>query len=80
MLDVPEEEKVQRILLRGQNSTWPNDNDEEIIRNRFKVYLAKTAPLYEYYSQKGKATKVAGVGTIDDIFYSLCEAIDSLHV
>jgi adenylate kinase len=80
MLDVPEEEIVHRILLRGKNSTRPDDNDEEIIRNRFQVYLAKTAPLFEYYDQKGKATKVAGVGTIDDIFHSLCEAIDSLHV
>ncbi len=80
MLDVPEEEIVKRILLRGQNSSRPDDNDEEIIRTRFKVYLTKTAILYDYYDAKGKAHKVPGLGTIDDIFHSLCEAIDSLHV
>ncbi len=80
MLDVPEEEIVKRILLRGQNSSRPDDNDEEIIRTRFKVYLTKTAILYDYYDAKGKAYKVPGLGTIDDIFHSLCEAIDSLHV
>lgn len=80
MLDVPEEEIVKRILLRGQNSSRPDDNDEEIIRTRFKVYLAKTAILYDHYDAKGKAYKVPGIGTIDDIFHALCEAIDSLHV
>ena len=80
MLDVPEEEIVKRILLRGQNSSRPDDNDEEVIRTRYQVYLSKTAPLFDYYDKKGKAYKISGIGTIDDIFYSLCEAIDSLHV
>jgi|SRR5687768_7224724 len=80
MLDVPEEEIVGRILLRGQNSSRPDDNDEEIIRTRYKVYQSKTAPIYNYYHDKGKAFKVHGVGTIEDIFHSLCRSIDSLHV
>ena len=80
MLDVPEEEIVSRILLRGKNSSRPDDNDEQIVRNRYQVYLSKTAPIFNYYNEKGKAYKVSGVGTIDDIFDSLCEEIDSLHV
>ena len=80
MLDVPEEEIVKRILLRGQNSDRPDDNDEEVVRKRFNVYLSKTMPIYEYYDRKGKAYTVSGVGTIDDIFHSICEEIDSLHV
>jgi len=80
MLDVPEEEIVQRILLRGQNSSRPDDNDEEIVRTRYQVYVSKTSPIFHYYDQKGKAFKVSGVGTIDDIFHSICEEIDSLHV
>ena len=80
MLDVPEEEIIGRILLRGQNSSRPDDNDEEIIRTRFKVYQSKTAPIFNYYNDKGKAFRVEGVGTIEDIFHSLCRSIDSLHV
>src|SRR5687768_12739088 len=53
MLDVPEEEIVQRILLRGQNSSREDDNDEQIVRNRFKVYQEKTAPIYNYYEARG---------------------------
>ncbi len=80
MLDVPEEEIVQRILIRGRNASRPDDNDEEVVRTRFKVYQSKTAPIYNYYNEKGKAYKVPGVGTIEDIFHSICEVIDSLHV
>lgn len=80
MLDVPEEEIVKRILLRGQSSSRTDDNDEEVIRTRYNVYLRKTAPLYDYYDSKGKAFRVSGVGTIDEIFDSICEEIDSLHV
>lgn len=80
MLDVPEEEIVKRILLRGQESNRPDDNDPDVIRNRFQVYQSKTAPIYSYYEQKGKAHKVNGIGTIDDIFHELCHLIDSLQV
>lgn len=80
LLDVPEEEIVRRILLRGQYSSRPDDNDEQIIRTRYNVYQAKTAIIYDYYADKGKAYKISGLGTIEEIFHSLCEAIDSLHV
>ena len=80
MLDVPEEEVVKRILLRGQESSRTDDNNEEVVRTRYQVYLAKTAPIYNYYHERGKAFKVHGVGNIEDIFQSICEEIDSLHV
>lgn len=80
MLDVPEDEIVKRILLRGKDSNRPDDNDPEVIRKRFQVYQAKTAPIYNYYDQKHKAHKISGIGTIDDIFQHLCDTIDSLHV
>ncbi len=79
MLDVPEDEIVKRILLRGKDSNRPDDNDPEVIRKRFQVYQAKTAPIYNYYDQKQKAHKISGIGTIDDIFQHLCDTIDSLH-
>jgi adenylate kinase len=80
MLDVPEDEIVKRIVLRGKESNRPDDNDENIIRNRFQVYQSKTAPIFDYYDQKDKAYKVNGIGSIDSIFQNLCDTIDSLHV
>lgn len=79
MLDVPEDEIVKRLLLRGKDSNRPDDRDEEVIRIRFQVYQSKTAPIYDYYDQVGKAHIIPGLGSIDQIFQNLCETIDSLH-
>jgi len=80
MLDVPEDEIVKRITLRGKESNRPDDSDPEVIRNRFQVYQSKTAPIYAYYDEKQRAFKISGIGTIDDIFHHLCDTIDSLYV
>ncbi len=79
MLDVPEDEIVKRLLLRGKDSNRPDDRDEEVIRVRFQVYQSKTAPIYDYYDQMDKAYIVPGLGSIDQIFKNLCETIDRLH-
>jgi adenylate kinase len=79
MLDVPEDEIVKRLLLRGKDSNRPDDRDENVIRNRFQVYQSKTAPIFDYYDRLGKAFVVAGVGSIQHIFKNLCETIDRLH-
>lgn len=80
MLEVPEEEIVRRILKRGMDSKRSDDNDENVIRKRFQVYQSKTAPIYMYYDNRGKAYKISGLGTVDEIFSCLCEVIDSLLV
>ncbi len=80
MLDVPEDEIVKRIVLRSAESGRADDRDETIIRNRFQVYQTQTEPIYAYYDAKGKAHKVPGMGSIDDIFQKLCDVISSIHV
>ena len=80
MLDVPEDEIVKRLLLRGKDSNRPDDRDEEVIRIRFQVYQSKTAPIFDYYDRHGVAFIIPGLGSIDQIFQKLCETIDSLHV
>lgn len=77
-LVVNEDEIVKRILLRGTSSGRADDNDEAIIRNRFTVYRNETTPVGEHYTALGKAQKVEGVGTINEIFDKLCGAVDSL--
>ena len=77
-LVVNEDEIVKRILLRGTSSGRADDNDEAIIRNRFTVYRNETTPVGEHYAALGKAQKVEGVGTINEIFDKLCGAVDAL--
>jgi adenylate kinase len=47
------------------------DDREEAIRRRFAEYRAKTAPLIEYYSARGRLKPVAGGGTMDAVSEAL---------
>ncbi|MFM2267532.1 MAG: adenylate kinase [Bacteroidota bacterium] len=79
-LDVPESEIIGRILKRGEQSGRADDKDENIIRNRFKVYEKQTTTVAAYYATFGKAYKLNGVGTIEQIFLSLSKTIDEVSV
>lgn len=76
MLDVPDDELVKRLLLRGETSGRADDTEESIIRNRIEVYKSETTPVFDYYAAKGRASKVYGVGSIEEIFGRLCAEID----
>jgi adenylate kinase len=45
-----------------------DDDKEETIRNRLKVYEDQTAPLIAYYKKAGLLRPIIGTGSIDDIF------------
>jgi len=76
-LEVPEDELIKRILLRGQMSGRADDN-EDTARKRLEVYHNQTAPLKEYYQRKGLYCNINGLGSIDDIFASISQALDQL--
>lgn len=76
-MDVPEQELVQRILLRGKDSGRADDASEDVIRNRIEVYRAQTEIVAEHYSKQGKYVAVDGVGTLDEVFNRICAAIDA---
>jgi adenylate kinase len=76
-LEVPEEELIRRILLRGQMSGRSDDN-EETARKRLETYHNQTSPLKAYYEEKGKYHAINGLGTIDGIFDLIKEALDNL--
>lgn len=79
-LEVSEEELIKRLLNRGKTSGRSDDTDEAVIRKRFAVYNSETSAVAEHYKKSGKFQSVKGEGSIDDIFASLCKAIDArLH-
>lgn len=79
MLDVPEEEVVNRLLARGKDSGRADDTNAEIIRNRFMVYQKETAQVFDFYAAQGKSAKIHGVGSIEEIFAALCAEIDRVN-
>ncbi|HEB74974.1 MAG TPA: adenylate kinase [Nitrospirae bacterium] len=52
-----------------------DDDKEETIRKRLEVYEAQTAPLIEYYKNKGILKSVEGTGEIDEIFAKICSML-----
>ena len=76
-LEVPEEELIKRILLRGQLSGRADDN-EETARKRLEVYYNQTSPLKAYYEEQGKYLAINGMGTIDGIFDQIRKELDNL--
>lgn len=77
-IQVPEEELVKRILLRGKDSGRADDASEEVIRGRLDVYHAQTAVVADYYTKQGKYFSVDGFGTMDEVFDRIVKVIDSL--
>ena len=76
-LEVPEEELIRRILLRGQMSGRSDDN-EDTARKRLETYHNQTSPLKAYYQEQGKYCAINGLGTIDGIFDLIKESLDNL--
>ena len=75
-LDVPEDELMTRLILRGQASGRADDN-EETIKKRLVVYNEQTSPLKEWYKNDGKHCYINGLGELDRIFADIVAAIES---
>ena len=75
-LEVEKQELVDRLLNRGKDSGRADDQDISVIENRIAVYNRETAVVANYYMAQSKHKSIYGMGSIDDIFNRLCEAID----
>lgn len=76
-MDVPEQELVKRILLRGKDSGRADDASEDVIRNRIAIYREQTEIVADHYSKQGKYVAVDGVGSMDEVFDRICAVIDA---
>ena len=62
LIEVDDEILINRLLNRGRS-----DDNEEIIRNRLKIYRQKTLPLIDHYSSLGLLKSVNGEGEMETI-------------
>lgn len=68
--------KVEGVCDKCGGELYQRDDDkEETVMNRLKVYRENTMPLIDYYSKKGTLVTIKGVGSIDDIFKKVEEAV-----
>lgn len=49
-----------------------DDDREETVKNRFRVYQEQTAPLTEYYKATGKLDPIDGGRSQDEVFAEIC--------
>lgn len=54
-----------------------SDDTEEVQRRRIEVYFQQTAPLLDYYQEKGLLTKIDGQQPIEKVYQDLLQVIQS---
>jgi adenylate kinase len=69
-LAVPRDELVRRMLARKRA-----DDDPAIFAKRITSFEVQTAPLLEYYGRQGKLASIDGLGTAEEIFARVREAV-----
>lgn len=74
LLEVPDEVLISRIVERGKTS-GRSDDTEEVARERQQVYRQQTQPLIDYYSARGQVRTVNGVGSMDEVYRRIQEAV-----
>ena len=70
LLDVPEPVLVRRALERKRE-----DDREEVIRERLRVYREKTEPLVEHYASRGLLRRIDGDRDVRDVTTSILQAL-----
>lgn len=75
LIDAPEEVLVARALGRGRE-----DDKQEIVRERLRVYREKTAPLNEFYERKGLLCRINGDHSVEDVSRAVAEAVGASPV
>lgn len=76
-LKVDEEELIRRLLGRAQGANAPRaDDTPEAIPKRLEVYRAQTAPLLDYYRQRGLLREIDGTGSPDEVFARIQAVVD----
>ncbi|MDE5420924.1 adenylate kinase [Ancylomarina sp. DW003] len=75
-LKVEEEILIQRLLKRGESSGRPDDSGREVIIKRLRIYDDVTAPIAEYYKNKGLYHSVDGLGSLEEVFDRIASLVE----
>ena len=69
-ITIPDKYLIKRLLARGRE-----DDNEEVIANRLKIYREKTSPLIDLYSKQGILLDIDGNADIDVVFSCIEKAL-----
>ena len=75
LIDIDAEQIVKRIAKRAKEEGRADDT-EETVRNRLRVYAEQTAPVADFYAERGLLTRVMGDGPIDEILQRILSVLN----
>jgi len=70
LIKVTDDYLIKRLLERGRQ-----DDNEQVIINRLKIYRDKTSPLIDLYIKQGILEEIEGNADIDVVFSSIEKAL-----
>ena len=62
--------------LTGEALSIREDDKQETVRKRLKIYHNQTSPLIKYYSKKNILVNINGSQSIDNVYKSICEKLN----
>lgn len=79
-LDVPDGLLMDRLLNRASQATRPRPDDQvQWIPKRLEIYHSRTAPVVDYYRQRGLLAVIDGTGTPDEVFDRIRQALSAVE-
>jgi adenylate kinase len=71
---------TRRIVNRARENAATTgaraDDNEDVVRNRLAVYREQTAPLVEFYRQKGLLRSVDGMAPVEQVTAAIRQAVE----
>lgn len=75
------EDKDTCPVCGAKNSFYlRNDDKEDVIKNRLKIFDSTTKPVLKYYENKGRVINVNGLDTIENVYSNIVEALKEKNI
>jgi adenylate kinase len=74
-IDINPEHVIKRIAKRAKEE-GRSDDTVETVRNRMRVYAEQTAPVADYYAERGLLTRVLGEGSVEEILQRILSVLN----
>lgn len=70
-LKISHEEAVKRLNARAAITGRGDDNNVEVVKNRFGVFQEQSTALMDYYRQQGKLVEIEGEKSIEEVYKNI---------
>lgn len=76
-LHVDDQESIAACIRLGGKLTQRDDDQPDVIRERLRVYEAETAPLLDFYGERGLLQRISAAGAAEAVHAAIVAALDT---